>query len=289
MQPHYISKIIFLLVFLFSRNVEAQNFSAFYFEANEARKLGEEGKIDSAIKTYENAFKILDYVKVEDLIKVVELAKLNNDEERIKLYSQRIEKQSKATNPELKATIDSLVRLDQKVRNRKSIENARYFWKCNQDSSCNKYSKKYIRAKLLYENWAKTDSSNINCLLKLIEQYGFLGEELVGFQGYIDITLILVHFDTDTSNTILEPILTKALYEGKVLPEDFAYIIDRHLYFSGSPVKYWLFSWSSATKIFQSDAEITKILELRESIGLYGSKLWQEEYKDGHWRIRNDY
>ena len=95
---------IFLLTIL-SFNIKSQNINEFYFEANTARKLAKEGKIDSAITTYENAFKKVDYVFIRYLERVKELAHLNNDKERVRKYTAQIKKQFEGTNPQLRRTV----------------------------------------------------------------------------------------------------------------------------------------------------------------------------------------
>ncbi|PCJ24055.1 MAG: hypothetical protein COA97_10420 [Flavobacteriales bacterium] len=280
--------VVFLLLITFI-NVKAQHINAFYLEAYIAYKLAKNGEIDSAITTYENAFKKVDYVQITYLKSMVKLAKLNKDEERIKKYSQQIEKQSKGINPKLKAIIDSLIIGDQKVRKGKLYRRAKYSFRCDHKQNCNKQSKKYIKSKIVADNWRKTDSLNTHYLLNLFEQNGFIGEELVGYKGYVNVLAMLLHFDIDTNNTVLEPVLRKALNEGKILAIDFSIIIDRHLGDKYTIQKYWTWPYVGKEKLQFSEADIPKIIKLRESIGLYGLSLRQEEYRKGHWRLINKY
>ena len=111
----------------------------------------------------------------------------------------------------------------------------------------------------------------------IFEKHGFIGEELVGFWGYNMVIVILLHFDADTSNTVLEPVLTKALNEGKIRPIDFAQILDRHLSGDYTKQKYWLWPDANKEKYAFTENEIPQILKLRESIGIYGSTLKLEK------------
>lgn len=272
--------LILFLLFFFALQIKAQNINEFYFEANTARKLANAGKIDSAIATYENAFKKVDYVFITYLEKVKRLAELNNDTIRVEKYTRQIIEQSKGTNPKLKAIIDSLIIVDQKVRTGKSSRKSRYYAKCiYKKRNCNVNSKRYKESKKWYDNWEKTDSLNTDYLLKLFKQYGFIGEELVGVDRYIDVWVILLHYDRDTNNTVLEPILEKAREEGKILPDEMAMIIDRHLGNKYTIQKYWTWPCIEKEKLQFTEADIPKIIKLRESIGIYDLWVKQEVYK----------
>ena len=254
-----------------------------------ARKLARDGKTDSAIASYENAFKKVDYVQITYLKKVLNLAKLNEDEARINKYTQQIKKQTKGTSPKLMAIVDSLIIVDQKVRTGKSARKSRYAAKCDYKNKGNRVSKRYKKSKKAMENWLKTDSLNTHYLLTLFKQYGFFGEELVGRSRANKVFTILLHYDADTNNIILGPVLEKARREGKIGLMRFAMIQDRHLGGEYTIQKYWFWPYIGKEKLQFSEADIPKIMKLRESVGIYGTTLSQEEYKKGHWRLVSDY
>jgi len=282
----YYKQIIAIWLIVLSLNIKAQDMNSFYFEANVANNLAKVGKIDSAIITYENAFKKVDYVQITYLNKIVTLAKLNKDQERINRYLKQIKIQLKGTTPQLVTIIDSLIKADQKVRKGKSLRKSKYSWECDEDPNCNKQSKKYIKSKLFADNWKKTDSLNSYFLFDLFQEYGFIGEELVGFKGYNNIIAIFTHFDLDTNNTILEPILRIALNEGKIWPIHFTQILDRHLGGKFTIQKYWTWPDRNKKKYEFSESDIPKIIKLRESIGIYGSTLSQF-YSRGSWLLQS--
>ena len=280
--------VILLLVTL-SIEIKAQDINEFYYEVNTARKLALDGKTDSAITTYENAFKKVDYVQITYLKKVLNLAKLNEDEVRIEKYTQQTKKQAEGTNPKLMAIVDSLIIVDQKIRTGKSARKSRYAAKCDYKKKGNAASKRYKKSKISLDNWMKTDSTNTHCLLEIFKQHGFLGEELVGRTRYVEVIVMLYHYDQDTNNAILEPVLEKARKEGRIGLFDYAEILDRHLGGKYTIQKYWMWPYVGKEKLQFSEADIPQIIKLRESVGVYDLGLRQEKIRHGNWRLLNYY
>jgi hypothetical protein len=288
--------VVFIL-FILSSCIKSQNINDFYFEANIARKLSKDGKTDSAITVYENAFKRIDYVHISYLKKLLSLAKLNEDEARIKKYSQQIKNQSEGTNPKLKDIIDSLIIVDQKVRKGNSYRKSRFAAKCDYKKKCNKESNRYKKSKIALNNWMDTDSLNTHFLLNLFNQYGFLGEEIVGSERASLVFVMLLHYDQDTNNIVLEPILEKARKKGKIELFRYAMILDRHLGGKYTIQKFWIWPYVGKAKLEFSEDDIPGIIQLRESIGIYDLGLRQEEQIQGFnklirkklWRLINYY
>jgi len=283
-----LKKFLFSIFIAFSFLLSGQDINTFYFEMNEGRKLAVVGKIDSAITAYEEGFKKLEYVQTIYLQKVLQLAKLNNDLERIEKYSNKIAKQSRGTNPYLIEIVDSLSKEDQKIRKHKFYRKAKYAAKWDRKQKGVNNSKRYKKSKKLLNYIEKTDSSNIHHLLSLFDEYGFLGEELVGKKGYLNVRMLLLHFDDDTNNLILEPYLNKAWEEGKILPTHYAEIQDRHLRGVYYIQKYWMWRCIEKEKLQFVETDIPKIIKLRESIGIYDLSLRQEEYKGLYRLISKD-
>ena len=257
----------------------AQDINEFYFEANTARKLAKAGKIDSAISTYENAFKKVDYVFITYLERVKRLAELNNDNARVKKYTQQIKKQWEGTSPKLRAIIDSLIIVDQYVRTGKSSRKMKYYVNCKlYNHNCNVQSKRYKESKKWFDESERKDSLNMAFLLNLFEQYGFIGEELVGVNGFLSVRAILLHYDRDTTNAVLEPILEKAREEGKIVPWYMVESLDRHLGGKYNIQKYWLWPYVDKEKLQFTEADIPQIMKLREDIGIYD--LWVKQEID---------
>jgi len=282
-----LSKILIVLSIIATTHLNAQNINSFYYEISIADNLAKSGEVDKAIITYENAFKMVDYVRIRYLNKVLKLAKENNDVERVLNYSERIKNQQKGNNPQLIAVIDSLIQEDQKVRTNRSSKRWRYMAKCDANPNCSKSSKKYIKSKLAADNWKRTDSLNIYTLLNLFEQHGFIGEELVGPEKAGSVLILLLHFDTDTDNSVLEPVLKRALNEGKIEPIWYTMILDRHLGGDLAKQIYWTWPDSSKERYPFTEDDIPEILKMRESVGIFNSVL-KLERRGRYWIIVNN-
>ena len=94
---------------------------------------------------------------------------------------------------------------------------------------------------------------------------------------------LLLHFDKDTNNLVLQPILDKALTKGQINPYTYALILDRHLNSCQLPQKYY--AWPvlrSDPKL--SEEDIKQINKLRKSIGMYEDEIVIKETR-GHWMV----
>jgi hypothetical protein len=285
---NYIYKILLVFSLLISFNLYSQNINKYYLQLSKASSLVKQDKIDSAIVVYESAFKQVDYIHTRYLKRVLSLAKIKKDEKKVAFYSEKINKQLKGTNQQLIRIMDSLILEDQIFRDNKHWKSKVYYNKCLIDSTCNHTSKKFTKAKLLNEEWDNKDNSNIQFLLNLIEKHGYIGEELVGSRAH-KFYIMLIHFDSDTNNRVLLPILNNALENGTILPVEYAHILDRHSYNQDNTRKYWI--WPCANKgdkLPFNDSDVPNIMKARESIGIYDSKIWQQK-KRNYWILKNEY
>jgi hypothetical protein len=160
--------------------------------------------------------------------------------------------------------LDSLVEKDQFVRNRKHSKANRYYLKSSNDKRLVN-SKRFKKSLILRNEWLKIDSSNIQTLLKLIELKGFPSIDRVGERAYSNAQLLFLHFDEDTNNVILKPILMKYLETGEIYPSDFARIMDRHHSRNG---KQLYFEWRPCLYEHLSNEEKEKVSQVRKEIGL---------------------
>jgi hypothetical protein len=233
-------------------------------------------QVDSAIKIYKKSFSTVDYVHTSFLKKLSSCLTVNGDTEEVKYYQDLIAEQLKGTNSHLIEVVDSFFKEDQQVRKMKYSRASRCFRK--RSEKCRKHK----RHQKLITHSESVNESNINYLIHLISIHGFLGEQILGANSY-KAMLILLHYDRDTLNKVLEPILDTALNKGKLLPLDYARILDRHLYNYTRFQKYWTWSCTSESKFNFSELEV---LKNREKIGVYGLRVTQE-YRNGVWVLIN--
>lgn len=276
-------------VFILPASIVArgQDYYEFYQQMHTAYCFTSLGDIERSMTIYENAFAKVDYVNTVFLKKALDIAALQEDNEKVTTFSKLIESQRKGIDNSLKTVIDSLINEDQRVRGKKYVKARNYCSKCRLTEKCNTGSKRFLKAQNLLEDWQNTDSTNLKCILNLIRQHGFIGEELVG-SAYRGIITILTHFDSDSENEILKPILTEARKRGKILPLHAVQIMDRHhLNKTGTQI-YWTWPYASHIKFPFDKKEVIQILELRKSVWIYGSALSQN-YKRGYWILENQF
>ena len=147
-------------------------------------------------------------------------------------------------NPFYKSQIDSLHISDQKVRSRRNSHLNQFYHKtikANGDQT----KRRFIKGKAAHENWNRTDSSNISTLLLLVDRFGFPSKAVVGSMGHYHALLMFLHFDRDTNNRVLLPILDTALLKNEIDPGFYARITDRHRYWYGYPQLYYAHNFCS--------------------------------------------
>lgn len=265
-------KIIFVLgiTFVFIRHSFAQNdYINYHLAIDYAKKMTYENKPDSAIIYYKYAFSLVDYIYTNDLNKAQKLAKKTGDDSLVTFTQNKMDSYYKPDiyNSEYKRLVDSLSIEDQRIRGGKYTDAFAVYNEYINDSTSNKNDRKFIEAKVLCcEHWA-VDSTNIAMLLVLIDSFGFPGERRITLGSYNNAFIILLHFDKDTGNIILKPILDKALAEGDLLPRDYAWIVDRRrAWTSKNPQLPYYFMPNGLDKL--SEEEILEINQRRKAIGL---------------------
>ena len=281
--------ILSVLLFLsISIKSYSQGFNSFYFNMNKVVQFEKEEKIDSAIITFENSFKYIGYVHEIYFNKIIDLYKIKRDKQKVLYYKNILLKKKSNVNNKLVFKIDSIYRLDQIVR-RKSLNRfqIKKIGEIINDSTIffryNKYNKVELSKKIL----RYIDSTNIETLLNLINEFGYIGENLVGKKCF-KTKLILLHYDRDTNNNRLNSILKEALAKGEILPIEYAQIIDRHYQNYTNKQLYWTWFINNNGNPNLSEQEIEQVLKLREDIGIFYSKFWFENIK-GHWILKNEF
>jgi hypothetical protein len=249
-----------------SLTLSAQNdYISYYHLCRKAEKFYKEKKLDSASVAFQQAFNKVDYVHNDYLRTAAMVEKKKGNSEKAKQYLNLIDKHNNSINSVLKRQIDSLGVEDQRVRTNKYYKAIEYFNKCKYDSTLKCDQKKLFKSKSIMMDWWETDSLNIIAINKFIKKNGFPGERLVGKNTNLKAMVILLHYDKDTASRIMIDVLNKALMNGDLLPRDYAYIIDRHLYFAGEKQRYYTIAFELEKLTEQEKDEYNKN---RASIGI---------------------
>ena len=257
---------IVLLILIFSAKVNAQNdYIQYYQLVTKVNQHAEKKKYDSLNVYLKQAFNLVDYVHIENLKLGKRIAKKNKDSELLAFCKEKLKKSNVDINQPLKEKLDSICNEDQRIRGNKYYNAKIYYQKCLFDSSFIITEKKRLESKKLMEEWWRVDSSNIEFVKNFNSKYGFPSEKLVEYETNRKISIVLAHYDKDTSNHILGKGLEIALMEGKIKPNDYAWIIDRHLMNAGKKQNFYTIPtpWIKMTN--EQKIEYNK---KRESIGL---------------------
>jgi hypothetical protein len=252
----------------------------------EAKRLANKGNIDSAILTYELAFSQIEYVHSSHIGQVLSLSKQNKDKARIKKYKQLLKDKKKCKNTQLMAEIDSILKWDGKIRKGYFPKQVRYYISCNQDSLCDKNSKEFQTSKIYYDSVMIIDSLNQTALLNILKKEGgYKGEASVGSKNEYGYYVLLLHYDTDTNNRILQPYLDEAFKKGYITSLMYTYVLDRHEYYTMGTQNYW------AWPLLNEDPNLTKeqisdANDKREKMGV-SSRISTVEKKGNDWLVIN--
>lgn len=257
--------ILYFSLFSFGQN----DYINYNLKSFQARKLTYEKKLDSALILYKQSFELVDYVHIKNLKAAQKIAKKLKDKSFYKFTTDKINHfyKERNLNDNYRMIIDSLSSEDQRVRGNEYSDAQQVYYKYIKDSLSNKEADEFIKAQKLMTEWWHVDSMNIQILLSLIAEYGFPGEKLVGEEAYKrEAFIILLHFDKDKDNSILKPIIDKALLNGDIEPDDYAWIIDRRLSWGQGKEPYYYHMPFGLDKL--SEEDINKINNRRRKIGL---------------------
>jgi hypothetical protein len=88
------------------------------------------------------------------------------------------------------------------------------------------YDKNNIAQKKLWDTIQKFDKINLEKVIKIIDKYGWLGEDVIGEKGNSTIFIVIQHADLATQDKYL-PIMKEAVQKGNARVSDLALLIDR--------------------------------------------------------------
>jgi len=245
-------KLLLALIFsLFSSLLFSQNDYIKYYQLINKVKQDQNNKQNDSLTIFlKQAFELVDYVHIDNLKFGKRIAKKHKDDIFLNYCENQLSKSKNNIDLILKSKLDSVGEEDQRVRGRKYFKAKDYYSKCIYDTTfiCNE--KKRLKSKKLMEEWWRIDSCNIKFIKDVISKFGYPSEKLVGKQTNSIVSVIVLHYDKDTSNHIMGEHLYIALQEGLISPKMYAWIIDRHLMAAGKNQLYYSipFPWENISK-----------------------------------------
>ena len=265
MKGNFLILLLLISTIIYSQN----NYIEYYNLINKAKQLDKNKKVDSSLIVIKEAFKLVDYIHVDNLDFAKKISKKNKDKKFLDFCRKKLNDEKKLINKTLKGKVDSLGKQDQNIRDRKHTKARDYYYKCKNDSTFDCNNKKFKKSEKILKEWWLTDSLNVIELQKMIKAYGYPSEKLVGKESSLSANIILLHYDKDTANHIMGDVLYNALINGDIQPRMYAWIIDRHLMNAGKAQKYYSIPlpWIEMTV-----KEREKYNENRYAIGMKGLK-----------------
>jgi hypothetical protein len=226
---------------LFAQHNEIPNYTSYFLKCGSAHKYYSQNEYAKACETYLSAFSNVPYIHQKYFERAEKTAQKSNHTELKSYLALNKDKtfDTKQINKDYQSRINTLIKMDQAVRSNQYVNAQDYIIDCKKSNDCDTTSKKYRQALAYRHKWYMTDSTVISDLLNLIQNYGFPAERLVGAHEYHYASIILLHYDMDQDNKVLQPILDDALSKGDMLPADYASIVDRRLSMYGKKVKYF--------------------------------------------------
>lgn len=248
-----------------------ESYPEYYHLIRQAKRAATEGENHLALQKFEKASNLVSYTHTKNFRWASFIAiKINDCEKALAYYRKAVEQGfeffkwdysqfkncpnwSRQFEQELFASINSFSQKES-MQLSKLIDSL--------------YSEDQKRGSIPTKEIREIDSLNILKIRDLIDKYGFPDERLVGEESAKNAFLIMLHFDEDKGNKVLEPILNDALYNGKISPENYGWIVDRRLNWSDEKKEPWYYEMP--TKSFFDLTEDQKILidKRRFEIGL---------------------
>jgi hypothetical protein len=171
---------------------------------------------DSAFVQLFKIVKYGTYNSLDHISKETDLSSLHSDirwTEVIEIVKENKEKEDQILNKNHIAILDTIHEEDQKYRKQLQNIQDKYGW----DS------------KEMQTHWAtisKVDSLNLIKIKKILDQWGWLGEEEIGEEGNTTLFLVIQHSDQKTQEMYL-PMMRNAVSKGKAKARHLALLEDR--------------------------------------------------------------
>jgi len=177
------------------------------------------GFADSAFFQLDNIATKSNYLNYAQITSDPALISLHQDKrwkpllEIIKQNKEKADKAEAKLNKPLIAQLDSILKEDQNYRMQIDTIIKRYGWESPQ-----------MKANMALLN--KADSINLIKVKKILDEYGWLGPDVIGGTGNITLFLVIQHADQATQEKYL-PMMREAAKNGKAPPGNLALLEDR--------------------------------------------------------------
>jgi hypothetical protein len=181
-----------------------------------ATSYAQAGAMDSAFLFFDRFLNRFNYFEYGQLQQDSNLIRLWKDPrwavlvDRVRTNFARAEEHF---NKPVKMELDTIYEDDQKYR--RGIEEAE-----------KKYGFNSQQAEALEDKMVWQDSINLSKVVSILDRYGWLGPDSVGFHGSFTLFIVLQHADLETQQKYL-PIMRLAVKAGSARASDLAYLEDR--------------------------------------------------------------
>jgi hypothetical protein len=138
--------------------------------------------------------------------------------------------------------------------------------KCISNPSCSKVTPDFKSKYKMIKDKRKADSLVANDLIKNIKQFGFPDMKLLDKHACGFARSILMNYDSDSKNELLNDVFVKALLAGQISPEYYATVIDRRSLLNGSGMIFYEPNLGYEKTLGK---DLLTVNEKRKTIGLY--------------------
>jgi hypothetical protein len=171
---------------------------------------------DSAFFQLDRIATLMNYTNYNHITNDTDLNSLHTDirwEKLIEKIKQNKEKEEVNYNQPLVAILDTIYIEDQKYRSQINDINKKYGWKSKEMNA-------------LWDIISEKDSINLIRVKQILDQYGWLGADVVSDQGNSTLFLVIQHSDQATQEKYL-PMMREAVKNGKAKGSSLALLEDR--------------------------------------------------------------
>lgn len=234
------------------------------------------GNVDSAIlnlkKEIENGFYDYDKLKNEKALSVVHEHKDWPDIKNTVKQNQLAENKKLGKYKDIKPHLEKILVLDQMYRT-------------NYMETWQKFGDKSTEMISLQQKMLKQDQANLKYVSRILDKYGWISYDTIGFKANQALFLVIQHSDSTTQEKYL-PLLKQAVKENKAFGHDLALLEDRVLIKRGNKQLYGSQIQCDSTGkkcwILPIEDEIN-VDKRRAEVGLQPlaeyAKFWNIEYK----------